>query len=62
MVMVYRARVKDANRAEMTITQHKGTAEWIAKLPGEIIYDTGEEVDISEIDAQGRYIPQGKPE
>jgi hypothetical protein len=57
MVTVYQARVTDVTRAETTITQHKGTAEWIAMLPGgEIIPNTAEEVELSELDGQGRYI------
>ena len=51
MVTVYQARVTDVTRAETTITQHKGTAEWIAMLPGgEIIPNTAEEVELSELD------------
>jgi hypothetical protein len=57
MVTVYQARVTDVTRAETTITQHKGTAEWIAMLPGgEIIPNAAEEVELSELDGQGRYI------
>jgi len=57
MVTVYQARVTDVTRAETTITQHKGTAEWIAMLPGGgIIPNTAEEVELSELDGQGRYI------
>ncbi len=61
MVTVYQSHVKDAERAEMTVTSHKGTVEWIAMLPGgKIIHETAEEVEESDIDGQGRYIPKTK--
>lgn len=59
MITVYTARVTNSERAETTTTRHKGTAEWIAMLPGgEIIPGTAEEVDKCDIDGQGRYIPK----
>ena len=59
MVKVYHARVTDAERAEAVVTRHKGSAEWIAMLPGgEIIPQTVEEVDPLHLDGQGRYSPK----
>jgi hypothetical protein len=58
VVKVYYARVRDSSRAEMTVTPHKGTAEWIDRIGGEKILDTVEEVNESDLDAQGRYVPE----
>jgi hypothetical protein len=63
MVTVYQARVTDSNRAETTVTQHKGTKEWVAMLTGgEIIPETPEDVSPSDLDRQGRYIPKAGTE
>jgi hypothetical protein len=56
MVMVYRARLRDSASPHMTTTQHKGTSEWVEMIGGEIIPSTGEEVDESELDDEGRYL------
>jgi len=58
MVMVYGVRIKDSSRAEMAVAQHKRTAEWIEKIGGGIVLGTGEEVDDSKIDGQGRCVPE----
>jgi hypothetical protein len=59
MVTVYSARVLDTERIERIITRHKGTLEWIGKLPeGEPILETAEEVSPNDLDGQGRYIPK----
>lgn len=51
MVTVYNARVLDTARIERIITPHKGTAEWISKLPeGEPILETAEEVSTDDLD------------
>jgi hypothetical protein len=58
MVMVYKARVKDSSRGEMTETRHKGTVDWITRIGGEKIDSTGEDVNEAELDDQGRYLPK----
>ena len=59
MVKVYRAKVTNAERAETTVTPHKGTLEWIKMLRGgEPILETAQEVESRYLDGQGRYIPQ----
>jgi hypothetical protein len=61
MVTVYNGRVLDTARIERIITPHKGTREWIGKLPeGEPLFDTAEEVSPTDLDGQGRYIPKGR--
>jgi hypothetical protein len=56
-VRVYRAWITHPKTSETTVTSHKGAAHWIAQLPGgRVIPETGEDVDASELDEQGRYI------
>jgi len=59
MVTVCHARVLDTERIERIVTPHKGTREWISRLPeGEPILETAEEVSPDDLDGQGRYIPK----
>jgi hypothetical protein len=61
MVTVYHARVLDTERIERIVTRHKGTLEWISKLPeGEPILESAQEVSVDDLDGQGRYIPKSK--
>jgi hypothetical protein len=62
LVTVYQAYVTDASRGETIVTRHKGTAAWIASLPGgEAVLGTAEEVDETDIDGQGRHVPKTGP-
>jgi hypothetical protein len=46
MVTVYYARVLDTERIETIVTAHKGTREWISKLPeGEPNHSRGDNVE-----------------
>jgi hypothetical protein len=56
-VRVYRTWIIHPKTSETTVTSHKGVLCWIAQLPGgKAIPETGEDVDASQLDSEGRYI------
>ena len=59
MVQVHHFKVWNSNRGDWEIPPSKRMAESIYKLEGQIIPDTGEEVDITQLDIEGRYFPSG---
>jgi hypothetical protein len=61
VVTVHSFRSWDPYEEKWFYPPHKSTAEHIRDR-GEIIPNTAEEVDPSEIDPQGRYFPKPKPE
>jgi hypothetical protein len=60
LATVFHARVRDSSKAEMTVTSHKGTKEWIRKIGGQLMATTAEEVSETDLDEQGRYVPEKK--
>ena len=55
MVTVHSYKRWDINRDVYVTTRLKGTPNYIASIRGEIMLNTGEDVDASCIDDQGRY-------
>lgn len=60
MVTVHNYRSWDPYREDWFYPPYKCTAERIRER-GEIMPDTAEEVDQSQLDAQGRYLPKPSP-
>lgn len=58
MVTVYQWSVWDPDADEMKVQPHKATSEWIAKVRGDAIDGTAEDVPEGAIDSDGRYKPQ----
>lgn len=54
---VYFYKVADAGTGEIRVPDRKATAETVADLRGELLHETGEEVDASLLDQNGRYDP-----
>jgi hypothetical protein len=59
MVQVHHFKVWNNNKGDWEIPSSKRTAESIAKLKGEIIPDTDEEIHVTQLDSLGRYFPRG---
>lgn len=55
---VHHFRVWDPYKEEWFHPSHKSTERVIRQDRGEIIPGTAEEVDPSQLDAQGRYVPK----
>jgi hypothetical protein len=60
MVMVYSVRVTDPAKVDTVVAPHKRTLEGAKLLDAPVIWESGEDVDPSHIDHQGRYIPPVK--
>ena len=58
MVMVYHFEVWDYARGENIVLPLKCDADLIERVGGTILPGTGEEVDVSALDAAGRYDPK----
>jgi len=58
MVMVYHFEVWDYARGENIVLPLKCDADLIERVGGMILPGTGEEVDVSALDAAGRYDPK----
>ena len=58
MVAVFDIRIRDARTQQMIIADHKRTRQGAALLSAEIIEETAEEMDVADIDGQGRYVPR----
>jgi hypothetical protein len=59
MVEVHHYKVWNIHKGDWEIPPSKRTAESITILKGQIIPDTGEDIDPVKLDAQGRYFPPG---
>lgn len=57
-VLVYHFRVYDGINDKIIVPVRKSTAPRIAKIRGEIIQGTGEVVDVTALDEDGRYDPR----
>ena len=59
MVQVHHFKVWNSRKGDWEIPPSKRMADNIYKLEGQIIPDTLEEVDITQLDKDGRYFPSG---
>jgi hypothetical protein len=59
MVEVHHFKVWNIHKSDWEIPPSKRTAESIAQLKGQLIPGTGEKIDPSELDDQGRFFPSG---
>jgi hypothetical protein len=56
MAIIHTGERWDISRGERFV--HKGTMDYLKAIGAEIVPDTEEEVDASDIDGQGKYMPR----
>jgi hypothetical protein len=62
IVLVFHFRIWDFTKGEWIVQPLKSTAENIKEIGGEVIPESGEEIDPSELDEYGRYDPCKEPD